>query len=144
MATYLSHALKTQNWGISIDNIKPALPFKLKFENTKLLIGQDINQRTQIVAESFTVFLDPVSIFKNKKQIKIQSDFYQGSVKGQIEIIFPVEKSSLDLTGVILPDSTYLTKFANMADINPVIRSIQKNGIIFTIKGTFENPKIGI
>ena len=140
MANYLSDELKTQNWGVSIDNVKPALPFKLKFKNTKLLLDKDI----QITAKSCTVILYPASIFKDTKQIKFQSAFHEGLIKGPIEIIFPVKKSSLDLKGMIMPDSPHLVKFASMAGIDPMTDNIKKNGIIFTIKGTLENPKIGI
>lgn len=144
VAAYLSSELKTQNFGVTIDSIKPALLFKLECENTTFLIGPDVNKPTEIVAESLTVFLDPVSIFKNKKQIKIQSDFYQGSVKGQIEVVFPLQKSSLDLKVILIADSPYLKKLASMADLNPATRNIQKTEVTVTIKGTFENPKIEI
>ncbi len=65
-------------------------------------------------------------------------------LKGQIEIVFPVQKSRLALTGVIQPDSPYLAKFANMAAIKSVTKNIQKDGIKFTINGLLGNPKIGI
>jgi type II secretion system protein N len=265
-ANYLSYALKRQNLVVTIDNVKPAIPFTLKFENTKFLLGQNINQNTNqgihIVPQSFEVLLDPVSIFKDKKQIKFQSGFYQGFInghlflnsfdplafsnvtasmsgvkisgfayktdladitlgcelngeykqtragdkkdfgngrmlisnfsaqmkdslfnnlhlpvvdfseitlefiqhpkritltqctakgsiinvklKGSMDIIFPVQKTRLNLTGVIQPDSPYLAKFVNMAVIKSVVKNIKKNGIIFTIKGTLENPEIGI
>jgi len=270
LAAYLSQVVKNQNFILIIDDVKPAIPFTLKFENTKFLIGQNINQDlgqkinegTQIIPQSFEVFLDPVSILKNKKQIKFQSNFSQGSIKGQlllnsfdplsfsngtaflsgmkisdfryktdladiifncelngeyrqsraggkddfgngslliqnfsaemknsffnilnlpivdfsniklefiqqtngltitkclamgsiinvklkgrVDIAFPVQKTRLNLTGVILPDSPYLAKFANMARIKSVVKNSKKEGIIFTIKGTLKNPEIKI
>lgn len=266
-ATYLSQSFKSKNLQLSIDTVKPVFPFKLKLEKIKLFIGQeiegqDINQRTQIVPESFEISFSPASIFNEKKSIQFESDFYQGSVKGhlrlnsmdpfmfsdadavmagvkisdfkyttkiaditlgcelngeykqtesgdktdsgrgillvrhfsakmknslfnhlslpqvdfseiklefiqhpqrvtieqctargpiinvklkgQMEIVFPVQKSRLNLTGVIQPDSPYLAKFANMAAIKSVAKNIQKDGIKFTINGLLENPKIGI
>ncbi|WP_457551873.1 hypothetical protein [Desulfobacula sp.] len=144
IAQHLSSALKNQNWNLSIDNVKLALPFKLKFENTKFSIGQNINQVTKITPQSFEIILDPISIFKDKKQMKIQSYFDHGSIKGQIELVFPVQKSSLDLTCIILPESPYIKKLANMADIKSTTDNIQKNGLTFTIKGSLENSTIGI
>lgn len=64
--------------------------------------------------------------------------------KGNIDIISPLQKSSLNFTGTILPDSPYLAKFANTASIKSVVKNISKDGIRFNIKGTLENPKIGI
>ena len=267
VAAYLSQSLKSKNLQLRIDTVKPVFPFKLKFENTKFFIGQEIeglgiNQGTQIVPDSFTVSFSPVSIFKEEKKIQFESEFYQGSVngrlrlnsmdpfsfsdaealmagvkisdfryttdladitlacelngeyketesgdkkasgrgslliqhfsakmkdslfnrlslpqvdfseikidfiqdpkivtieqfagkgpiinvklKGQIEIVFPVQKSRLNLTGVIQPDSPYLAKFVNMTPLRSMVKNIKKEGIKFTIKGLLENPEIGI
>lgn len=260
VAAYLSYSLtdSDSNIRVSIDNVKLGFPFKLKFENTKLLLGRD----TQIIPESFDVFLDLASIFNEEKQIRIQSGFYQGSIKGglrldsinpllfsdikffmsgvkisnvgyktdladidlscelsgeykqlgvvdkkdsghgtihirnvfakmnhslfntlnlpvidfsdieleftqqlkavtliqctakgpsinvklkgNIDIVFPVQESRLNLTGAILPDSPYLAKFVNMAALKAKVKNISKDGIKFNINGTLKNPKIGI
>ncbi|MCD4718473.1 MAG: type II secretion system protein GspN [Desulfobacula sp.] len=243
---------------LTIDNVRPGFPFKLKFENTKLLLGRN----TQIILYSFDVFLDIFFIFNEEKHIRIHSDLYQGSVKGSlrldstnpflfsepeffmsgvkirdfryktgladialncelsgeykqieaadkrdsrqglihirnfsakmnqslfntlnlpvidfsdieleftqqlkavtliqctakgpsinvklkgnIDIVFPVQESRLNLTGAILPDSPYLAKFVNMAALKAKVKNISKDGIKFNINGTLKNPKIGI
>jgi len=260
VAGSLSRSLTTVNPNVrvSIDKVKPGLPFKLVFENTKLLL----NQTTQIVPESFEVFLGPAFIFNTKKPIAFQSDIYQGSVngslrldnmdpflfsraelfmskveindfryktgladitlgcevsgnykqletsgekksgqgtilcknfkakmknslfntlklpvvdftdikleftqsekrviitqclargsiinvkfKGSMEMMSPLQNTKLDLTGMILPDSPYLAKFANTASIKAVVKNISKQGIGFNIKGTLKHPEIGI
>jgi len=260
VAGSISRSLTTinPNVRVSIDNVKLGLPFKLVFENTKLLL----NKTTQIVPESFEVFLGPAFIFNTKRPIGFQSDIYEGSLngslrldnmdpflfsqaelfmsnvkindfryktgladitlgcevsgsykqieasgkkksgqgtilckkftakmtnsffntlklpvvdftdikleftqsenrvtitqclakgsiinvkfKGSLEMMFPLQKTKLDLTGIILPDSPYLAKFANTASIKSVVKNISKKGIGFNIKGTLENPEIGI
>ena len=50
----------------------------------------------------------------------------------------------LDLTGIILQDSPYLAKFANIAAVRAVAGNILKNGIQFKVTGTLANPKISI
>lgn len=261
-AVYLSQVVKNQNLDLRIDNVKPAFPFTLGFGNTTLLLGRDMDKGMQIVPQFFQVFLDPFSIFKEEKQIKFQSGFSPGSLKGhlllnsldpflfsrvtasmsgvkiidfryktdladitldcelngeyiqagagdnkvlgkgsmliqkfsaemkdslfivlnlpvvdfseitleftqhpkrltlnrciargpiinvklkgEIDILFPVQKTRLNLSGVILPDSPYLAKFVNYSAIKSVAGNSKKDGIIFTIKGTLENPEMGI
>ncbi len=265
-AVYLSQVVKNQNLALHMDDVKPAFPFTLGFENTTLLLGPDMDQGMQIIPESFQVFLDFFSIFKEEKQIKFQSGFSQGSLKGHLlinsldpflfssvtasmsvvkivdfryktdfadislgcelngeykqistgnekdlgkgsmsirnfsavfstamkgslftalnipaidfsditlefihqparliltrctargsiinvklkggmDIVFPVQKTRLNLSGVLLPDSPYLAKFANYPAFTSIVGNIKKEGILFTIKGTLENPELGI
>jgi len=86
---------------------------------------------------------------KNRKKITVQKCLAKGTIinvklKGQVDIVFPLQKSRLNFTGVILRDSPYLAKFANLASIQAVAKNIQKDGIKFYIKGTLKNPKIGL
>ncbi|MCP3871740.1 MAG: type II secretion system protein GspN [Desulfobacteraceae bacterium] len=55
-----------------------------------------------------------------------------------------LKNAKLNLTGVILPDSPYLAKFANMAIIKSKIKNIKKDGIKFTISGTLKHPEMRI
>jgi type II secretion system protein N len=65
-------------------------------------------------------------------------------LRGKIDMILPVNNVRLDLTGIILQDSPYLAKFANMAEIKALAGNILKNGIKFKITGTLNNPNISI
>ena len=260
LAAYLSRLLTDtdSNIQVTIETVRPGFPFKLKFENSKLMFGRNI----QIVPDSLDVLLDISSMFNKQKHIKIASDLYQGSVKcslrlnsikpflfsepeffisgvkisdfryktdladitltcdlsgeykqietadkkdsgqglihirnlsakmknslfntlnlpvidfsdieceftrqskavtliqcrakgpsinvklkGNIDIVFPVKESRLNLTGAILPDSPYLAKFVNTTAIKSKTKNILKDGIKFYIKGILKNPKIGI
>lgn len=86
---------------------------------------------------------------QSRKTIKVKQCMARGSIihvtcKGNIDIFFPLEKSKLTLTGVILPDSPYLAKFANMTGIKKTVKNISFSGINFNISGTLGNPKIGL
>ncbi|MDA3917903.1 MAG: type II secretion system protein GspN [Deltaproteobacteria bacterium] len=65
-------------------------------------------------------------------------------LKGRIDIVSPLYMARLDLTGVILQDSPYLAKFANIAVVRAVEGNILQNGIKFDLTGTLNNPKISI
>ena len=65
-------------------------------------------------------------------------------LNGEIRLAPAVEKSRLNLTGKILPDSPYLDRLANQAAVRFKARNVTRNGIDFFIKGTLENPRIGI
>ncbi|WP_022663775.1 type II secretion system protein GspN [Desulfospira joergensenii] len=65
-------------------------------------------------------------------------------LKGDIRLASSAQKTRLNLTGKILPDSPYLARFANQAAIRSRAGNISRNGIEFYIKGTLENPRIGI
>jgi len=191
VAEYLSRSLTIPNSNIhvSIDNVKLAFPMNFKFENTKLLLGQD----TQIAIKSTKLFLNPVLIFKKDKKnlgngrisindfsadmknsifhelnlplidfSEIELEFTQkqnivtilkctakGSIinvklKGNIDFTSPVQKSRLNLTGVVLQDSPYLSKFKNLSGMRSKDDNISKTGIRFNIKGVLGNPEIGI
>ena len=66
------------------------------------------------------------------------------AIKGNIDIISPLQKSKLNLTGVILQDSPYLSKFKNLPGMILKGKKISKTGIKFNIKGMLGSPKIGI
>ena len=81
--------------------------------------------------------------------ITVKQCIARGSVmnlklKGKIDIVLPLNKVRLDLTGIMLQDSPYLAKFANIAAVRAVAGNILKNGIKFNITGTLNNPKITI
>lgn len=81
--------------------------------------------------------------------ITITQGVARGSVinlklKGKIDIVSPLNKTRLDLTGIILQDSPYLAKFANIAAVRAVAGNILQNGIKFKLTGTLNNPKISI
>lgn len=65
-------------------------------------------------------------------------------LSGELRLAPVLKKTRLNLTGKILPDSPYLAKFANQAVVRSKSRNITRNGIDFYIKGTLENPRIGI
>ena len=48
-------------------------------------------------------------------------------VKGSMEMMSPLQNTKLDLTGMILPDSPYLAKFANTA-IPDLVEELEKLG----------------
>lgn len=61
-AAFVSRSLENQISAlhISIGNIKPAIPFSLKFDNVNMLLGP----HTQILSESLKLSLSPASLFK--------------------------------------------------------------------------------
>ncbi|MEN8210890.1 MAG: type II secretion system protein GspN [Thermodesulfobacteriota bacterium] len=65
-------------------------------------------------------------------------------LKGKIDIVLPLNKARLYFTGIMLQDSPYFAKFANIAAVRAVSGNILKNGIKFNITGTLNNPKITI
>ena len=117
VSAYLSRSVTDSNPDIqvSIDTVRPGFPFKLKFDNTRLVLGKNM----QIVPDSFGVSLDIFSIFNNEKHIKIVSDFYQGSVKGRLRLdntnflLFSVPE--LSMSGVKISDFKYNTDLADIA-----------------------------
>ena len=117
VAAYLSHSLTDpdSNVLLSIDKVRLGFPFKLKLENTKLTFGRN----TQIVPDSFDVLLDISSIFKEGKYIRIQSDVYQGSVKGSLRLIsikpFLFSDSEFFMSGINISDFRYKTDLADIA-----------------------------
>ena len=65
-------------------------------------------------------------------------------LKGKIDIFSPLNMARLDLKGVILQDSPYFAKFANIASVRAVAGNSLQNGIKFNLTGTLNNPKISI
>lgn len=117
VAATLSRSLTSSDSNIllTIDKVKLGFPFKLKFENTKLRLGRN----TQIVPDSFDVFLDISSIFDKEKYIRIQSDLYQGAVKGNLRINsikpFLFSESEFFMSEVKISDLKYKTDLADIA-----------------------------
>ncbi len=114
VAAYLSSVLTNSNLKVKIDSVKPRLPIGLKFENIKFLLDQD----TEIIQESFKVFLVLTSIFKEKKQIKFQSDLYQGKIKGGLHINsfdpFLFSFAKLFISSVKINDFKFKTDFTDI------------------------------
>ena len=50
----------------------------------------------------------------------------------------------LDIKGVVLQDSPYFTRFANIDAVKIMAGDILKNGIKFNLKGTLSEPEISI
>ena len=86
---------------------------------------------------------------QSEKRVTITQCIAKGSIinvklKGMVDIGSPLQNTRLNLTGIVLPDSPYLAKFANTASIKSVVKNISRQGIGFTIKGTLKHPEIGI
>lgn len=78
------------------------------------------------------------------KQCAARGSVINLKLKGRIDIVSPLNMARLDLTGVILQDSPYLAKFANIASVRAVGGNILQDGIKFNLTGTLNNPKISI
>jgi len=86
---------------------------------------------------------------QSEKKVTITQCIAKGSIinvklKGIVDIVSSLQNARLNLTGIVLPDSPYLAKFANTASIKSVVKNISKQGIRFNIKGTLNHPEIGI
>jgi type II secretion system protein N len=116
VAAYLSRSLTDQDSTIrlTIDNVRPGFPFKLKFENTKIMLGRN----TQIIPDSFDVFFDISSILNKDKYIKITSGVYQGSVKGRLRLDsthpFLFSAPQFFMSGIKINDFRYKTDLADI------------------------------
>lgn len=114
IATYINQSLKKQNVQVDVNTVTLGIPFKLKFENPMIQFGQ----LTRIQPETIELSMSPISIFKDKKQISIQSDAYQGEVHGQMvlnsiePLLFSDAKASL--SGIRINDYQYDTRLANI------------------------------
>ena len=66
-------------------------------------------------------------------------------LKGDIiNIAFPLSNAKLDLKGVVLQDSPYFTRFANIVAVKNVVDNLLQYGIKFNLKGTLSEPEISI
>lgn len=115
-AEYLSRSLSDPalNVHFSIDNVKPVFPAGLSFENTKILLDQDI----QIMPGFFKVFFSPLSLFREETQIKFQSGFSKGSANGSLCVNsidpFLFSQAILFISGVKIENFIYKTALADM------------------------------
>lgn len=114
IASYLSGSLSNSKTGLSFNNVKPGLPFNLKFESAKLMLGPDL----QVTPESFEVYINPFSLFWGKKQIKIQSGFNKGSIEASLLLnkINPFLYSDLKVSmeAMEIEDFRYKTDLADI------------------------------
>ncbi len=65
-------------------------------------------------------------------------------LKGDINIVFPLRMTKLDLAGVVIQDSPYFARLANTAAVKTVVDAILKDGIKFNLQGTLSEPEISI
>jgi len=50
--------------------------------------------------------------------------------------------SALNLKGTILPDSAYISRFANLSNVRKRVKNITKKGIPFKIRGPLKSPQM--
>ncbi len=82
IAQYISHSLTNPGLNVytHVDHVKPAFPFYLKSEDTKISIGQNL----KIEPDFIKIKLGPGLIFGEQKQLKFNSQIYDGALNGRI------------------------------------------------------------
>lgn len=71
------------------------------------------------------------------------SELKRFSLKGEVVLKQPLEKSIMDLRGELTPDASYLSNLAGISSIAMLFNGSAK-GIPFKIKGTPKNPKLSL
>lgn len=116
IAQYISQSLTNPGLDVhtNIDSVKPAFPFYLKSEGTKISIGQNL----KIEPDFIKIRLGPSLIFGESKRLKFKSQIHDGLLNGSIAfkdtqpIVYT--KLQMDLSGLEFNKYKYRTRLARV------------------------------
>ncbi len=115
-ATHLSSLLTARYSPLQIDiqSVTHEFPLGLNLENPRVILNEKMPIETNLIKISFNLS----SVFRKQKKIKIQSGFYDGTLKGSMnlnETRLPLLSDiTLLLSGVKINNFRYKTDFADI------------------------------
>ncbi len=115
-ATHLASLLTARYSSLQIDiqSVRPQFPLGLKLDNPRVIL----NGKTPVETNLLEISFDLSSLFRKQKKLKIKSGFYEGTLKGSMNLnetgVALFSDITLLFSGVKINDFKYKTDLADI------------------------------